>query len=327
MTGNKALGFSLLAAAVLAAPPLRAAEGDPLELGWSVPPASGCPEASYAAAEVRRYVGPARPGRGPVSAKVIVQRTAAGEWELLLQTEQAGARGERRLRDVSCPALIDAAVVILAWMIDPEKMAARASETEPKHEPGPPPARPAPAVPPPQPAPRRRQLSVFASLAGALDSGSLPSVAPGGRARVGVALSRLRWATYASYFPQSRQQLVGPDGLTYGGDFRLLAIGAQSCFALQGARLGFEACLGPELNHLRGESFGVTQVGHGSKAWVSGVLELGGHTSLSRHLDVVLLASGIVPTLRESFAVHGRGVVHQPGPAALRLSLGLEGRL
>ena len=326
MIGKVALGASLLAATVLAAPALHAADSDPVELDWTVALGSGCPDASYAVAEVRRYVGPARPGRGPVRASVVVRGTASDEWELVLHTEQAGAQGERRLRDASCPALVDAAVVILAWMIDPKKMAARSTETDSKREPTAAAPRPEPAPATRPPAPRGRELSIFTSLGAALDAGTLPTVTLGGRARAGVALRRVRWAAYASYFPHSRQQLSGATGF-YGGDFRLLAIGVQSCLELQAARLDFEACLGPELNQLRGESFGVSQLGDGSKAWVSGVLELGVRKSLFDWLAVELLGSGAVPTLRENFAIHGLGVVHRPGVAALRLSLGLEARL
>jgi hypothetical protein len=75
---------------------------------------------------------------------------------------------------------------------------------------------------------------------------------------------------------------------------------------------------------MRGEAFGVTSPASGSKAWLSGVLELGGRYELSPNWSIGIRAAGVLPSIRENFSVHNLGVVHRPATAALRISAGLE---
>ncbi len=304
------------------------AQAQAVELTWSAPVSLGCPDADYALAELRRYVGSGRQLQRPIQARVVVQRGGGGDLRLILRTEQANSQGERTLRDASCAALVDAAVVILAWMVDPQKMAARATTAAPSPAE---PAAPAPQTPPTAVSAThpRRELEPFLDLGLPLDVGTLPRAALGGEARAGIALIPLRWAVYGAYWPAVERTLGAlADGRAVGGTFTLLAFGVQSCLetplGVGAARLRLGACVGPELDLMRGESFGVNRGGTGQKAWLAAVGEVNARLRLSGHAWVVLRASSVVPTLRETFALQGVGVVHQPAAAAFRGALGIE---
>ena len=115
------LAFSMCVASVA-----RAEDDNPIELSWSVPPEGECPDATYILGEIRRYVGPGRADRKPIRANVVIRRAGAGVWQMVMKTEQGPSHGERTFRDASCDAISDAAVAVLAWMIDPDAMAEHA---------------------------------------------------------------------------------------------------------------------------------------------------------------------------------------------------------
>lgn len=108
------------------AEPARAASDAPIALTWTAPTRADCPDTAYVLGEIERYVGADNPRPGkPVQAKATVRGIALDRWQLRLQTDDAGVEGERVFEDQSCRAVADAAVVVLAWMIDPDAMANR----------------------------------------------------------------------------------------------------------------------------------------------------------------------------------------------------------
>src|SRR5207248_7493988 len=129
----------------------------PVLLSWSAPADANCPDASYVLREVRRHVGPARPDHPPIRASVAIRAVRPGPgaaFQMVLQTEQGETKGQRVLQDESCGAVADAAVVVLAWMIDPTAMANEEHEAHPPPPVAPPPDE-ATRVMLPAPTPRR----------------------------------------------------------------------------------------------------------------------------------------------------------------------------
>jgi hypothetical protein len=125
-------------------------------------------------------------------------------------------------------------------------------------------------------------------------------------------------AARASYFPRSVGTVANP---SQGGIFSLVAAGAAVC---AGPRLPVAVCLGPEVDVMRGEGFGVLVNGEGSKAWLSFFADGRARIAITRHFGIVAMASLIVPTKRQTFALDGVGPVHRPSAAAGRGALGLE---
>ena len=318
------LAFSMCVASVA-----RAEDDNPIVLSWSVPPEGECPDATYILGEIRRYVGPARADRQPIRANVVIRRAGAGVWQMVMKTEQGPSHGERTFRDASCDAISDAAVVVLAWMIDPDAMAEQARPAAPT----PPPAAPAESAPkaPPSPPPvqPRREIAPFVGVAVSGDAGTLPAAASGAELRAGVSFRSVRVAGYGSYWPtSSRRVAILSDATPVGGTFSLLVLGLAACIdapiAARPDAAKIALCAGPELDVMRGRSFGVNVPGEGAKTWVSAVAGVEGNVPVTGPWRLAVRLAAVLPTHREHFALQGVGEVHQPAAVGGRAAVGLE---
>src|SRR6185503_3640454 len=116
--------------------------------------------------------------RKRLTATARVERTPSSGYRVRLTTELGGTTGERVLDAPTCPALADAAALVIALTFDPDVVAARRSA-----EPAPAASRPAqsPRARPASPAPTRTErgqaLLIDAHLRGSI--GPLPGVAYG----------------------------------------------------------------------------------------------------------------------------------------------------
>src|SRR5262249_8268898 len=114
-------------------------------------------------------------------------------WRLDLTAAVTGggdAAGHRTFEGDTCRAVADAAALVLAIMVNPEKVAAH-----PEIPPPPPPAPPSPserAPSPPSPTPRPRTIFADAALFGAADFGTMSVASWGVGLAGGVALDRWR---------------------------------------------------------------------------------------------------------------------------------------
>jgi hypothetical protein len=314
-------------AAVLCCAPAAHGADEPVILSWSAPADGSCPDQAYALGEIHRHVGSPPTDRAPIRASVVI-RTRGGSYEVVLQTEQGDVVGERIFRDASCGAVADAAIVVLAWMIDPTAMS-RESRDAPAAAPA-----PAPAPEPPRdvrvaPPPRRRAHVWRASLGSSGDVGTLPAAAVGAEARIEAAMLPLRLAAYGSYWPSSSTTAtVLSDGRSAGGTFSLGAVGVQVCYDApladgpEGPDLSL--CTGPELDVMKGRGFGVSNPAEGTKAWVAATIETRASVPIGGPLRLSLAVAGVLPARREHFSLQGVGDVHQPAAVAGRAGLDLE---
>jgi hypothetical protein len=112
-----------------------------------------------------------------------------------------------------------------------------------------------------------------------------------------------------------------------GGTFSLLAIGLDACFEApflsRSNRAELDLCAGPELDLMRGRSFGVNVPGEGSKAWVSAVVGVEGRVPVAGPWRISARLDGVFAQQREHFALQGIGQVHQAAFVAGRAALGL----
>jgi hypothetical protein len=318
--------IAALIATLSLAPAANAAGDPPVFLSWAAPSRADCPDAAYVLGEIERYVGSAsaRPD-GQIHAKATVRGVGPDRWQLLLETTEGGVAGERVFQDESCRAVADAAVVVLAWMIDPDAMANRSSPALEKVIPT--------RASPPSPAPTTTSLGSplrpFVRLGLVGDWGTLPWPALGAELRGGAAWRRLRLAGHAGYWP-SRSKAAGglSDGASAGARFSLATFGLGGCLDVipdtVDRPLQFSLCAGPEVDWIRGVGFGVTDPARGSKAWLALNGGVEARWLLHGPLRLVFGARAVLPTEREHFALQGVGEIYRPTIVAGRVGFGLE---
>jgi hypothetical protein len=326
--------LTTVATVLLSASAAHADEPLPLSLEWNFPAGAECPSGQQITDEIERSLA-SRNTRDwvPARAVAVVTSEAANNWKLTLKTEVGGSRGERTVQDVSCRAISDAAVVILSWMIDPTLALTPLSEPAAEQP------EPHPVPPPSSPPPSRhaahdvvgvsRAASVYAGIAGAADYGTLPELALGVHAHAGLITRSWRLGVHAGFWPQQREVIRhNAAGDAVGGEFRLLVAGAVACPLLTGAEAtrawSASVCAGFELDNVHGSGFGVSNPDRGSRTWLSFVAGVRADLEIAGPLYLSLGIDGVVPTLRERFALRNVALVHRPGAAAVRIVLGPE---
>jgi hypothetical protein len=303
------------------------AAGDPpIVLSWTAPSRADCPDSAYVLGEIKRYVGAtgARSGE-PIRAKATVRAGGLDRWQLLLETTDGGVEGERVFQDDSCRAVADAAVVVLAWMIDPDAMATSSSPVPEKTV--------LPRTPAldrtPVDARKARPVRPFIALGLVGDVGTLPQPALGTQLQGGAAWRRFRLAARAGYSARrSKAASIPSEGGSAGARFSLETFGLDGCFDVireaPAQRLGLSLCTSPEIDWVHGTGFGISDPTRGSKAWFA----LGGGVEarlvLRGPLRLVFDGRVVVPTEREHFALHGVGEIYRPAIVAGRVGLGIE---
>jgi hypothetical protein len=141
-----------LAAFALAGSP-RASAQMGVDLQWNAP--SACMSAAAARAEISKLIradtseAPAR-----ARARVQIEGTPQTGYVAEIEIERGASSGERTLRGARCTELAEAAVLIIAMVIDPEAATRAAAATSP-----------APSTPSPAPAPSERPSRTEAQAA------------------------------------------------------------------------------------------------------------------------------------------------------------------
>lgn len=210
-----------------------------IALRYNAPDA--CPDDAQLVASVEGFLGqPLREAREQqLSATVTVQGGAAGFAAKLTFTSPRGTE-ERFAEDADCSKLAEAAALLVALAIDPERVHAKQAATEGSPEPAPAaptpepapeaPAKPSPAAPCPEPptpqvAPERH---AFASTMMLASVGVLPTLSPGLGFDVGAGWGRLRGALVGSYwFPSTTERAL--DGSQI--EVSLVTAGLRACGA------------------------------------------------------------------------------------------------
>lgn len=300
-----------------------------MQLTWDVTTISGCPTKAEVLDSLRQYIGsgPAG-GHTSIAAVATIRKRAPEALELTLTTFDGTAHGERVFRDTSCRSLAEAAVVVLAWMIDPDSMAARSQAPHPKQ-----PDTPSPSSPPvatadvAAPQPTSKTWPVYAGGGVDADWGTLPNPAFGSHLRLGLLLLPFRFTTYGKYWPLSRKSLPPrTDGTVPGATFSLWSLGLEACFTTAARRssplLALSLCVGPELEVLHGAGFGVAVPAAATKTWLSLAAGVEGQVRLAGPLSVFLGLGATVPSLRERFALRGVAEIYRPRAVAARVQLG-----
>lgn len=321
----RAPGWLPLALLACSAPAVAQGPATPaVQVEWSAPAAQACPDRAYVLRELNQRLSRST-ASASLTATGALTLQPSGRYRLELTTRLDDVPGERVFEDASCQAVTDAAVVVLAWMVDPDAVSAPAPHVvrpAPERE-----RRPPSTVPVGRTAVERRAPALLLELAPQMDLGSLPGVAIGAELKVGARLSRVELTAFAASFApqQSVVSHRASDGAALGGKFDLATFGVEACVAASvSPALRFAACAGPEVDWLNASGVGVSAPTSANAAWIA--LRAGGFgaLALNQSLSLVLATRAIVPSRREHFALHNVGEVHRADAISFRVGLGLQ---
>lgn len=273
--------FALVVASASAAPGVA--------LNWSAP--VGCPSQEQVEAAVGRMVQDTGKD-APIDVRATVTGRAA-QWHV----ELLAGEGRRELNGASCRAVSEAAVVLIALMVDP----LASTDAKPTFE-----------------EPKRAQVSV--GVWGLVDTHTLPKPSPGAGviAALGVGsgfflelqgLALLRQLT-------TDEERPGASVFLAAG-----ALGARRDF--DAGPFSFAPVVALEAGALRGVGFGVTNPASQLAPWFApraGVM----FALTVGVFRTSLRAEAVIPVTRPRFGIDGVGLLHTPAFISFRGSLSVE---
>ena len=304
--------LSLVAMLVAVHAPARAQQaGD--AFAWQAP--VSCPPAD----EVRRRLAELEVGDfqdGQRQVQVVIEEQEGVGFRLLLRTTLDGRSGERELSGPSCDEVTDAAIAMLAVLLDAEARRAEAlPEPEPEPAPEAPPAqraKPAPVARVPSP---RRIPPAAPALDGVLFAGVgsgvgfLPGVALAFDAR--IAVRRGPWSLHLAGQLWPQRVAPSPDLAGAGAELALFAVGVQGCREQPVGRVGLRFCGGLDAGWTRAHGFGVDERRAPLVYGSSVVAGFGLAFAISRSFRVRGLVEGNLPLARPRFVLSNVGAVYR----------------
>ena len=316
-------------------PALARADAGTVEIAWSAP--ADCPTTPDVEASIRELLG--RPphlsdGRN-LQVKARAERKRDRGWSGTIETRLGTTTGSRTIATESCRAVADATALIVALMIDPEAVAARAS---PPATPSPPqdPIRAVPAPPAATdmtvsraPPPPGRRLAPTLSLGPTLgvDRGTLPRATYGAGARVGVKVGRsaLELGVFAS---ASARGTIAGSAPPAGGSFHFWSASLSACPAFAVQRFDSGACAELEAVEVKGTGFGVTARYENDARWLAVGASAIARLRISPHIAIPLRMGVVAPLGHPTFVLkgvtEGQGQIYSPSRVAVRALLALD---
>jgi hypothetical protein len=306
----------------------RAQQGTELHIEWNAPPE--CPDIEYVKREVRRRVGPPSSGDKSVSAVAKVRRVGEA-WRVDLATRGDDAAGHRSFTADSCRGVANATGLIVALMVNPERVAQNAKENAGKDV-----DEKAASTPPASPSPPRTETPGFAgpavrrTMKGTVaafalsDVATAPNVGWGAGIAIGIATGPFRFEAVGAAEPGHDAPVSAHPGAFV--TFRTWSAGARGCIAASRAELEVRACGGYELDYAKVTSFGVAQPGAGSTTWNE--LLAGGGIRWAALGDLGLRADAFAgfPIERRAFQIQPLGVIHTLPHVAWHFAVGIDAR-
>jgi len=335
--GGKRLSKVWIAAGVWVAvwPALARAEAGTVEIAWSAP--ADCPTTPDVEASIRDLLGrpPHLPDGRKLEIKARAERKRDRGWSGTIETRLGTTTGSRTIATESCRAVADATALIVALMIDPEAVAARAS----------PPAAPSPPQDPSRairappaatetavsraPPPSRRGLARTLSLGPmlAVDVGTLPrpSYGAGGRVGVKVGRSALELGVLASTSARGTIPGTAPPA---GGSFRFWSASLSACPAFAVRRFDLGACAEIDAVEVKGTGFGVTARYENDARWLALGAGAIARLRISPHVAIPLRMGVVAPLGHPTFVLkgvtEGQGQIYSPSRVAVRALLAVD---
>jgi len=304
-----------LCLATLAAPPRADAEPSRgVDLEWRAPP--GCPDEAWARTAIDAYLGQrAHESFKPIAVRVEITAAPGGRWRAALSVG-GGANGSRTFEGATCSRVGDAAVLIVALMLDPVEVVA---QMEPRVEAprGAPPVAEEPRVVE-RPDATRIELAVQA----AGDAGSLPEPTLGAGLGAGLRSGRLSMELdLLAWVP--RRAFGGPTPSS-GGEIRLYTASLRGCWgSMRGLGLVLAPCARAEGGISSGTGFGIAEPASSQNFWGAAFLGFLIRQASVQRLGAWLAIEGGVPFARPNYVIEEFGTVFRAAPVLGRVSLGL----
>jgi hypothetical protein len=253
---------------------------------------------------------------GDLDARAVVDHGPV--WSVALTTYHAGRTGRRSIEAPSCQSVAEATALIIALMIDPDKVAANSQD--PEETPPAPEAPPAVAAPPAGP----RSADFVAGLHAQGSLGTLPGFDVGVGLDIGLSGRRWRMEVRGTYGLRRDQVAYLPSPAGAYGRFNLASGALAGCFDLGQAGLAFGPCAVVEAGVVSAEGYGAS-VGFAKRApWVA--LGGGGYLSfaMGRRLRASLEIDVLFPVYRPEYVFQDvAGVVFQAPAAGGRALTGM----
>jgi hypothetical protein len=317
------LGVALGSASIaLSAWPSRAMATDPLrgiDLEWRAP--SGCPDETWARAALAGYLGHRKSDTfKPIAVRVELSGVSGGRFRAALTLDD-GKGGDRRFEGATCGRVADAAVLIVALMLDPVEVTSQI-ELPPEVK-----RRDAPA--PSSEVSRRASAASSGAFEIGIeatgDVGSLPEATVGAGVVAGLRMGRVLVEMDAvAWVP--RRALGGPTP-GGGGEIGLYTAGLRGCFAVfkaveSGVLLA--SCARLEGGVATGQGFGIAEPVSSKNPWGAAFFGVTIRQSTASSLGGWLTLEAGVPFVRTQYVIEDFGTVFQASPIVGRLSLGLS---
>lgn len=290
-------------------PAVARAKALPVELTWQAP--EECPSRADVLARVRELVGAAGEGAPLVRAEGAITKVANG-FELRLQTEQEGQRGERLVRSAKCDDLRGVAAVALTLLLTAGKStdagtdAGTPAPSAPAAPATPPSAPSAPDLVQPEPDPsggasRHGSSGTWRLLVPApqlaLQFGPLPKPSPAPSVGVGVEGS---WWSVRALGQWGPEQRVAASQAGYGALVQRAVVGIWACTELRFQALSVAPCAVGSAARLRVSGYGASLVPRSQSevTWSAGVGVVG--------------RARVTPWLAMMVAVSGQAELNRP---------------
>lgn len=296
-----------------------------VRIDWRVP--QGCPSRADLEDKVAHYMGePSIPPLvRPVQARGSVERHSGG-WTLTLVLDEGGQVGRRVFEAPDCPALTDAAAVVIAVSLDPNRIAERLERVEgaePGPEPSPDPRPPPTAIVEPSATPSLSPaLEHRLQISAGVEYGLLPSV--GAALLVGYAATGRLWRLEAGVLYLPPRSVNYGDG--EGGRLQLAAGELRGCVNPTASRVEFPICGGVAAGPMFGRGEGVEQRERPVAAWVGATVGPGVLWRIHRVVALRIGSDAVFSLVRPGFRVDGRDTLFRVPPLAVRGLVGLEFR-
>lgn len=300
-----AAGSALLFASALAS----AQDVGSLALDWRAP--ANCPGEQDVTREIAALLDGRATERAPVRARARARRVSSKHWTTTVHVEKQGVQGRRTLEAESCQALTEAVALVIALAIDPgfSNDSLLPKETEPPPEPN------TPTNP--------LTWSGVASLGGIVDTQSLPGVAGGLQAGLGVEYGGLLLGASGRYL--FGRATTAADHPSARATIDLAAAALESCYFLSLSDWRLGPCAALELGRLRAESEGVTDPSAGRTLWLAVDAGVVARWRFRAPWGLSLGLSAIAPLQRPTFEITGISEpVYAVKPVSFRASLSIE---
>lgn len=222
-----------------------------------------CPDDAQLVASVEHFLGqPLREAREQeLSVNVAIQSGAQG-FSAKLSFKSPRGIEERFAEDADCSKLAEAAALLVALAIDPDRVHAQQAaaevpeppaEPEPEAPEPPPPAPPAKSepcpAPPPPPKPARERYAV-AGVSALVGVGVMPHVAPAVGVDFGARFGRAQVELVGSYWLTGTADVAGSNPATI--EISLATLGVRGCGVLPVSDWSLLGCAQAQLGDMSG---------------------------------------------------------------------------